>query len=75
MCKNTVQFQKDLSLSDFLESYGTEEQCSDALFKLWWREVLNVTDVVARIIDASSAANCFNVTAVEARAIGLNSCQ
>lgn len=36
MCKNTVQFQKGLSLSDFLKNYGTEEQCFDALFKLRW---------------------------------------
>lgn len=32
MSKNTVQFQKDLSLSSFTASYGTEEQCFDALF-------------------------------------------
>lgn len=30
------------------------------------REVLNVTDVAARNIVASSTANCFNVTTVEA---------
>lgn len=30
------------------------------------RKVLNATDVVARIIAASSAVNCFNVIAAEA---------
>lgn len=36
MPKNKVQFQKGLSLGDFLAMYGTEEQCHAALFKLRW---------------------------------------
>jgi len=36
MAKNSIQFQKGLSLPKFLESYGTEQQCRDALFKLRW---------------------------------------
>ena len=36
MAKNTVQFQKGLSLSVFLKNYGTEDQCFEALFKLRW---------------------------------------
>lgn len=36
MQKNTVQFQKGLSLFDFLEKYGTDEQCSQALYQLRW---------------------------------------
>ena len=36
MAKNTVQFQKGLSLSQFLETYGTEEQCREVLFKMRW---------------------------------------
>jgi len=35
MTKNQVQFQKGLSLSEFFNQYGTEEQCHDAL--LGWR--------------------------------------
>lgn len=35
MAKNKVQYQKGLSVNDFLEKYGTEELCEKALFK--WR--------------------------------------
>ena len=36
MPKNTVQFQKGLSLSNFLSEYDTEEQCFSALVNLRW---------------------------------------
>ena len=36
MSKNKIQFQKGLSLSSFLEDYGTEERCFEALVKLRW---------------------------------------
>ena len=36
MSKNQVQFQKGLSLVDFMGQYGTEAQCADALFKARW---------------------------------------
>ena len=36
MQKNTVQFQKGLSLFDFLEKYSTDQQCSEALYQLRW---------------------------------------
>ncbi len=32
MKKNPVQFQKGFSLADFMDHYGTEAQCADALF-------------------------------------------
>lgn len=35
MAKNKVQYQKGLSVNDFLDKYGTEELCEKALFK--WR--------------------------------------
>jgi transposase-like protein len=38
MARNTVQFQKGLSLSKFLDQFGTEEACRDALYKLRWPE-------------------------------------
>jgi len=34
--KSKIQFQKGLGLSNFLEEYGTEEQCFEALVKLRW---------------------------------------
>ncbi len=30
MARNPVQFQKSISLSEFLALYGTEDQCFDA---------------------------------------------
>jgi len=36
MSKNTVQFQKGMSLAVFMAQYGTEEQCQRALFAWRW---------------------------------------
>jgi transposase-like protein len=36
MKKNSIQFQKGISLHDFLEKYGTEEQCRQALYQFRW---------------------------------------
>lgn len=36
MSKNRVQFQKGMSLSDFMAQYGTEEQCQQTLFAWRW---------------------------------------
>ena len=36
MAKNQVQFQKGLSLPQFLKQYGTQSQCHDALFNWCW---------------------------------------
>ncbi|RDH43172.1 transposase [Zooshikella ganghwensis] len=38
MAINKVQFQKGLSLNEFIENYGTEEQCFQVLYKLRWPE-------------------------------------
>ena len=38
MAKNGVQFQRGMSLSDFLARYGTEAQCEQALFAWRWPE-------------------------------------
>ena len=36
MARNMVQFQKGLSLAEFMQRYGTEEQCHDALVEMRW---------------------------------------
>jgi hypothetical protein len=36
MPRNKVQFQKGMSLSEFLEHYGTEAQCEAALIAWRW---------------------------------------
>lgn len=36
MAKNKVQFQKGLSLTNFLSTYGTEEKCYQALYHFRW---------------------------------------
>ena len=36
MSRNAIQFQKGLSLPEFLGLYGTEEQCEAALEKARW---------------------------------------
>lgn len=36
MARNKVQFQKGISLSEFIKQYGTEEQCFDALYQWRW---------------------------------------
>ena len=36
MARNKVQFQKGVSLNDFIKQYGTEDQCFDALYAWRW---------------------------------------
>ena len=36
MGRNTIQFQKGLSVPEFLQLYGTEVQCEEALAKIRW---------------------------------------
>ena len=36
MARNKVQFQKGVSLNDFIKQYGTEAQCFDALYAWRW---------------------------------------
>jgi transposase-like protein len=36
MAKNSVQFQKGYSLPKFLQSYGSEDQCREILYKYRW---------------------------------------
>ena len=36
MARNPIQFQKGISLTEFLSLYGTEQQCFDALYRWRW---------------------------------------
>ena len=36
MARNKVQFQKGVSLNDFIKQYGTEDKCFDALYAWRW---------------------------------------
>ena len=36
MARNAVQFQKGLSFAEFMQRYGTEEQCHAALVAMRW---------------------------------------
>ena len=36
MARNRVQFQKGYSLVQFMDDYGTEEKCTQALFRWRW---------------------------------------
>ena len=39
MARNRVQFQKELSLAEFSDRYGTEEKCQAALIAVRWPDV------------------------------------
>jgi transposase-like protein len=36
MAKNMIQFQKGMSISEFMDNFGTEQKCRDTLLKLRW---------------------------------------
>ncbi len=38
MAKVKIQFQEGISLNDFMSEYGTEAQCTEALFNMKWSE-------------------------------------
>ena len=38
MAQNRIQFQKGLSLPEFLRDYGTEDQCALAVEQMRWPE-------------------------------------
>ena len=39
MARNRVQFQKGYGLVQFMDEYGTEEKCTQALFRWRWPNV------------------------------------
>ena len=48
MARNPVQFQKGISLNEFLSLYGTEQQCFDALYHWAMAQRLRVPELWPR---------------------------
>jgi len=44
MARNQVQFQKGMSIQQFLQQYGTEEQCRETLFRWRWPQGFHCPD-------------------------------
>ena len=57
---NRVQFQKGLSIEEFMERYGTGEKCrvGGVAWRGVGRRVLSVRHVAARAMVPSSARDC-----------------
>jgi hypothetical protein len=53
MARNQVQFQKGISLPEFLKHYGQEKQFQIAMDKLRWPDGLNVQS--ADILDTANS--------------------
>ena len=60
MPKSKIQFQKGLSLPEFLTQYASEEQCRAALFKMRWPMGLFVPSVATLRTVKSTIDNCIN---------------
>ena len=54
MKKNLIQFQKGFSLTSFMQKYGTERQCAEALFQARW------ASAEAIVTAWSKLATCIN---------------
>tara|TARA_B110000881_G_scaffold205419_1_gene207844 strand:- start:228 stop:476 length:249 start_codon:yes stop_codon:yes gene_type:complete len=48
MSINKIQFQKGLSIIEFIDNYGTDEQCLSALFNMRRPTVLHAPAVAAQ---------------------------
>jgi transposase-like protein len=75
MAKNKIQFQKGMSLANFMQQYGTEAKCSDALFKLRWPDGFscpycgNATYCVIRKRNLFQCNRCHSQTSLTAGTI------
>ncbi len=59
MPRNTVQFQKGLSLAAFLAEYRSEERCEQALFQARWPDGLRCrSDKFRRISTRRATFQC-----------------
>ena len=67
MARNPVQFQKEISLTEFLSLHGTEGQCFDALFQWRCRTVFDALTAAMTGAASSSAENSSSAIAATAR--------
>jgi hypothetical protein len=68
VAKNPVQFQPDLSLMAFLDRYGSEQQCRDALAKARaGRRDGTAKGAVIPVIVTSKAATCTSAIVASSR--------
>ncbi|MEY4211685.1 MAG: hypothetical protein RLZ92_2066 [Pseudomonadota bacterium] len=59
MKKNLIQFQKGFSLTDFMKRYGTERQCTDALFQARWPSGFQCRDCGGRRYSMVNTRNLY----------------
>ena len=64
MARNMVQFQKGLSMVEFLKNYGTEEACRKAVFQLRWPNGSAARSAAIRPAANSNRARSFSATVV-----------
>ncbi len=75
MARNMVQFQKGLSMVDFLNKYGSEEACREAVFTLRWPEGFrcpecgNSTHCEIKSRQVFQCHHCHHQTSLTARTI------
>jgi hypothetical protein len=67
MARNQVQFQKGISLPEFIKQFGTEEQCHDALFKWRWPNGFKCPQCGTAVTALSPLELYINATAVIGR--------
>lgn len=67
MAINLVQTQEGLSLPDFLEQYGTEEQCHDALVASRWKAGFPAQNAGVQNIATLRTGGCSSVTDATSR--------
>jgi ribosomal protein L37AE/L43A len=67
MARNRVQFQKGLSMADFMKRYGTEAQCHSALVRMRWPDGFACPDCGGTVHSYSRERRIFQCSACRAQ--------
>ena len=67
MARNRVQFQKGYSLVEFMDEYGTEDKCTQALFRWRWPNGFVCPDASIPGTGAIKAGRCISAGAAGTR--------